>query len=496
MPTLAALSASLLSLGFATSPDETNWRDIAQHDVTAIRDDLRDNFPGVYVKKDSSRFRRWLDEGYRLVLADLPKVTDLAGYYYLVNGYAGGFRDSHIKLAMKSSVRSKVMVVEWPGLAVGWRNGHYRVAYVDKAREDLPPLSADLIACDGKSAERIARERLDRYEGNLDLESGRYFTAPKLLWNLGNSLVGPPPLACTFEFQGVRKSYRLKYSAPPNDLNEATSAAAGHFLQTTLVASEWQAGWWIGLPSMNPEQPWDNFFKSVEQHLNEIRAAPYVVIDVRGNHGGDSAYPEHLATMLWGDAVVQWYAPGDGDELYRVSAANRAFFVDVLKQFSAPNADQVEAAEYTEQFSKLVTKMDAAAAAGENLVVMHHTRTAHSTAPPADPMKARMVVLLTDYTCNSACLDMMDMYRALPRTVQAGTSTYADTIFMEETRIPLPSGNAVLSFGHKALVQRPRRSNQPYRPTAGYTYQGDLGDDAAVRTWVADRVVAPSIRRE
>jgi Peptidase family S41 len=485
MPTPLILAAGLLLLG-ASNPAErvADWQDMARQDVTGVHDALLANHPAVYVNRDSAHFRDWLEAGYRIALGDLPNVHDSRGYYYLLRGYAGGFRDSHIIARVTEASDLKTGVIAWPRVATAWRNGTYVVAYVDPAHEgDLPPMGAHLISCDGHLAKQMARERLDRYEANLELEGGRYFSAPKLLWDLGNPFVGSPPSSCTFGTNGKQTTYRMRYSAPENDLSTVVATAAGRS-GPALSVERWKDGWWIGLPSMLGDQRWDEFFANIDRHKEEIRSAPYVVIDVRGNAGGDSEYPVRLATTLWGDAVVSAYSPDNGDEVYRASELNRQFFIDALRRFAASH----EVNEYVPEFTDLVSKMNAAITAGQPLVVIHHPPLIRPRTPPANPMMGR-IVLLTDYVCNSACLDMMDIYTRIPRAAQAGVSTFADTIFMEVSRADLPSGRAVLAFGHKAWIQRLRGSNVAYRPTPEHSYRGDLGNDTAVRQWVADVVI-------
>ena len=106
---------------------------------------------------------------------------------------------------------------------------------------------------------------------------------------------------------------------------------------------------------------------------------------------------------------------------------------------------------------------------------------------PTNPMAAK-IILLTDGHCNSACLDAMDLFLSLPGTVHAGTTTAADTIFMDISRVDLPSGLFALGYGHKAWTERPRGSNVPYRPAAQWTYAGDVRDDAAWKAWLDSRL--------
>jgi hypothetical protein len=102
------------------------------------------------------------------------------------------------------------------------------------------------------------------------------------------------------------------------------------------------------------------------------------------------------------------------------------------------------------------------------------------------------VVVLTDYICNSACLYMLDLYLRLPSVIQVGVPTSADTIFMEVGTQMLPSGKALVSFGHKAWIARPRGSNVAYTPAPALTYSGDLGNDADLREWLERLPLIPA----
>jgi hypothetical protein len=224
----------------------------------------------------------------------------------------------------------------------------------------------------------------------------------------------------------------------------------------------------------------DEFLSGHKPPPGRNAVSPLVVFDVRGNRGGDSIYAERLAHTLWGDQVIRANEPYRGDEICRVSALNRRFFADSLKEFN----EKHEATEYVAPFTQLVKVMDAAQSRGIPLVTIHHPPPDRPNLTPTNLMKGTVVVL-TDYVCNSACLYVLDLYLRLPNVIQAGVTTSADTIFMEVGTQTLPSGSAMVSFGHKAWVTRPRGSNVSYAPASAFTYVGDLGDDAAVRLWLA-----------
>jgi hypothetical protein len=101
------------------------------------------------------------------------------------------------------------------------------------------------------------------------------------------------------------------------------------------------------------------------------------------------------------------------------------------------------------------------------------------TAPPL-PERPRVFVI-ADSGCASACLDALDIWRALG-AVQVGSVTSADTVYMEVRREPLPSGFMEGVIPMKVYRGRPRGHNEPYEPA--HAFDGDLTDTAALEAWI------------
>jgi hypothetical protein len=100
--------------------------------------------------------------------------------------------------------------------------------------------------------------------------------------------------------------------------------------------------------------------------------------------------------------------------------------------------------------------------------------------PRIDPAKANTratVYVLTDATCASACLDAMDVWKALG-AIHVGRETSADSLYMETRAQPLPSGYGQLSVPMKVYRGRPRGANQPYRPV--HRIDAPMSDTPAV----------------
>lgn len=471
---LAALSTALLASAAPVAAQ--NWRAAAEQDLTAMRDALKADHPAAYVDKDGGAFRSWVDAGYEKARADVAKASGTLGYYYLLRGYAGGFRDANIRITPTWAEADPAFAVVWPGFSTAWRDGAYTVAW-SQGGSKLPPVGAKLIACDKKPAEALARERLDRYEGDLDQPNGRARSAPYLLWDRANPFVPQLPTKCEFDVFGRKKNYTLTYQLGGEPERKAAFQAAWPKPPRSFAVEPWNGGHWIRVPSFADDMPWESFLGQLETQRAALQNGSVVVIDMRGADDGPGRFGYRIANWLWDPEFVFAHTPQFGDVAYRVSAANRAFYAGVLANL------KTDGHYYKEwpRWEALLAEFDAALAAGQPLLKRNETRAAPAEVP-ANPMKAKVVVL-TDEACARACLNMMDLFTRLPNVVHAGAPTGADSIFVGEVPVALPSGYARLTIGDKAWLDRPRASNKGYVPTL--KYPGDLAEEQAVRSWLA-----------
>jgi hypothetical protein len=469
---LAAASAQ----GAPATPDA--WRAATDQDLAAIHDLLRDNSPAMVVDRDSAHFRAWLEDGLREGRGRLSQVRDARGYGFALRAYVVGFRDSHIQTWLTDEVGVDLRKpVAWPGFIIGLRADGYRVAYVEPDVSGPPP-GARLVSCDHVPAQAMASAR-DRFDGDLSLASGRFYAASRLLLDRGNPFL-PRPVSCVFEAGGATRTVRLDWRAPdPAQLKLAMAAATGAGERNLDLFAWGPRDWWISIPDMGDDHDWRGFYAKVQANLPAIRSVDHLIIDLRGNGGGSSGYGDRLARMLWGEAFVEAREPHLGPTVWRATATNRAYWADLVARL----ARQPDYADLPE-LKRVLAGYDRALAAGQPTFRMDDGPPAVATPAGGNPMRAR-VVLLTDPACNSACLDLMDLFTVMPDVVQAGSETSADTIFMELTTLEkISSGLSGLAFGHKAWVERPRGSNRPYAPSAALTWRGDPADEAALRAWL------------
>jgi Peptidase family S41 len=475
---LAALAAASAQAEAPTTPE--GWRAAAGQDLTAIHDTLRDNSPAAITLRDGARFRGWLDEGLSEARAGLPKVVDVRSYLAVMRGYVGGFRDAHIQWGPTPEAGAPTTLVAWSGFVLGARGDGYEVVYRAPDAADAPPPHARLIGCDGMSADAFARTH-DRYDGDFNLASGRYYGAVRLMLDRGNPFIARAR-SCDFRVGQRLTTYAINWRPIDAAQQSAVNAAIARPGAKLGLASWPEHGFWLTIPSMQSNQDWNGFYAAVQSNLSSLRRARTVVIDLRGDGGGDSGFAYRLANLLWGKALVDQHTPDLGPTVWRVTKLNRDYWSDAAAR--AAKDPQLSADDRAEMQS-ILERYDDALAHGQTTFELADDFSVGHQAAARNPMRGR-IVLLTDEACSSACLDLMDLFTAMPGTVQVGNVTGADTIFMELTAVPrLPSGLSALYFGHKAWIKRPRGSNQPYAPAAKYTWNGERTDEAGLRAWLA-----------
>ena len=186
--------------------------------------------------------------------------------------------------------------------------------------------------------------------------------------------------------------------------------------------------------------------------------------------------------VLWGEGAVAGVKLDSDAVDWRASAANVASLADYRARFAAaPDADPA----VTRYFATAAEGIAAARAAGKPL--WREPADLYKPDSPAGPVAAvpapaAPVYVLTDWSCGSACLDAVDLWKALG-AVQVGQETSADTLYMDLREDVLPGGRVRAAIPMKVYRGRPRGSNVPQVPA--YRFAGDMRDTTALERWVA-----------
>jgi hypothetical protein len=481
---MTRLRLSLLSLPLliAAAPHSPNWAELLRQDAQAFHDDIAANHPGSSNDLDPG-FAARNDRALARALRWAPKVTDAAGYRAAMDAYAASFDDGHLATAPTDAFPA--IEGRWPGFLTGYgADRRYRVA--TRADDAAVPIGAALVSCDGVAAGRLAEERVGTFAGRWMLASRRALLARNLFLDRGNPFVARPR-ACRFAWNGATHEVALSWRALPADEAATRIAAVGGRAREAIGQRTLADGTrWLSLSGFNSD-PSGPDFKALVPLIAALKAdrtalarAPRIVLDLRGNNGGSSDWSRQIAAVLWGEAAVRG-AEGHSEAVeWRVSPATIRAIGEYRDQFAAaPNASP-DAKQWAQRTYDGLT-----GAAAKHQPLWRETDEPEATIPAKEQTVAPLagpVFIVTDWGCGSACLDAVDLWRALG-AIQVGQETSADTLYMDVRDTVLPSGMTRAVVPMKVYRGRKRGANQPWMPV--HAYGGDLRDTAALQRWVS-----------
>jgi hypothetical protein len=479
---VVTLSMALM-LGAAAPEPARDWAATARDDVTAFHRLVRDNHPGPVNALDPG-FTRRSDAALALALRRAASVRDYPGYLATMRGYQAHFDDGHVAFSI---VKDQPVAVRWPGFLTAY-DGDGRQRVRARADDAAVPIGAELVACDGRPADRLAQEIVGAFRGRWQLASMRGREGYRVFVDNGNPFVRRPE-RCTFRINGRVQAVSLAWrdfadaewtahavplSAPPRPPIAARTLADG---TRWFTMSDFDGD--LSGPAAKALLP---MIAAMRTDRESLVAAPRIVLDLRGNGGGSSDWSRQVAAILWGEpAIARLDLDSDGVD-WRASAANVATLAAYREEFDSA-ADASPAIK--RYFAAAADGIAGARAAGRALwrepADLYTPDPPPAGAAPVTP-PTRPIYVLTDWGCASACLDAVDLWKALG-AVQVGQETSADTLYMDVRQDPLPSGLARAVVPMKVYRGRPRGSNVPQMPAHRYT--GDMRDTVAVERWIA-----------
>ncbi len=441
--------------------DDPHWAQKLDADARAIHVVMLDSHPGSYDTLNP-QFREQLDAGLALALERASRTNTKGGWWWALRDYVSGFDDGHVIL---SSVGNWGFPVRWPGFLTRYQGLEQRIVARSDTLANLPPLGAKLIECDGVDAETLAQERVGRYRGRWSLEAQRAAFGDWTFLSAQNPWQ-EEMRECRFEHDGGVQSYSLEWRDGGSELSQIrnTMVKAPPFNIGMQTLDD--GGIWISASTFdsNPQGP--NFealnalVAQMEGNQNLLRSAPYVVFDVRGNGGGSSIWSLNMARALWGEDWVEGHRvpPSSGVD-WRASQAN----VDEFKSFLSSLDEAGTTDEVRDYAVDAIRGMEAALANGEMYYRQTSSREVAEDRAPTALLPTGRILVLTDYSCASACLDAVDLWKAAG-AIQIGRETSADTVYMEMRDANLPSGLATVTVPMKVYRDRYRGHNQPHTP--------------------------------
>jgi Peptidase family S41 len=463
-----------------------NWPARTLADLAAVREQLWANTP-IPFDAENAHLRDWAMTGFVEAQERAGQVKDRAGLFYTVAAYINGFGDPHVQLGLTGDP----LPPRWPGFIVSRAGDVAQVVYRDPADAGAPPLGAKIVACDGKPLPQLLDERVYPFRLNPRLAADRRIAMTRFFLDRGNPFA-PAPAQCRVEHEGTVRDVTLAWrNAPPTDAPWwGLYRDAGIGPKAEWGVSEPAPGvTWIGVPTFSSDDEsfpkLDALIKAVEAKGAAMRQGRAIVIDTRGNGGGNSSWADKLAAAIFTDEVLARHKAPDREQAvdWRASQANAAYWQDWSDQM----------AKEFGQFS--LNRFGA-------LAIAWQTRRTASGNPPMwrlgscnpgrsggitklrprgqSPFPAR-VYFLSNGSCGSSCLNFADTVLMVPGVTVLGSATSADGAYMEVRSEKLPSGETTITFPQKVERGAARAPGEAYE--ADIAYDG-LWSDEAVRKWV------------
>lgn len=477
-----ALCASAAWSQPASQPD---WGQRLRQDAQALAATYRRDHPGS-VDDQNVAFRDWLERGLAQALARAEGAQEYGHYWWAMREYVAGFNDGHVFLEQAEGAPR--LPLRWPGFLTRQVDGvHIVASRADDAA--LPPLGARLVACDGTPSTRLAADLIGRFRGRWDLESQQEAHGWRLFLDAANPFVRLPR-SCLFSDGAREQSVQLNWrELSPQEFDQRSRALAPSADGRVEMRTFNQRDLWLTLGSFSSEQGSDAY-RALEQIVGNLtrdsarlRMAEVIVLDVRGNGGGSSAWGERIAAALWGEGNARSAKPQSEGVDWRASEANAAAIEAFgnrsggrTRLWASHIASGIRRAERERRAFWRETPV-----LGGLIGALLGGGRRHTSINPREFVTRARVYVLTDSGCASACLDAMDVWTRLGAT-PVGRQTSADSLYLEIRRETLPSRLAAFSIPMKVYRGRPRGANQPYRPA--HKYSGDMRDREALEAWI------------
>lgn len=465
----------LIMLAFPTLAQTDLWAQLAAQDLAAAKELIGANHPGALPGNDPE-FAVALNDGYSSAMQLATQVRSYEGYRAVLQRYAAGFADRHISTQARLESPQR-----WPGFLVALGEDWRVAVSVDKG---APKPGSKLISCDGLEPLQLAERRLRPTMSNWNIAAQRKRNSWRLLIDDADPFVSLPKHCVFADEAGTRLDHELNWqTVTASALNPHMRAAIAR--PTAEVSlSEFGEGWWIRLGTLvDDARP---VVEEVARRSAELRAARFVVVDLRGNGGGSSIYSERIAETLYGEqrtaAVLKKIAVGPDAMTWRTSAGNLETLDQYVERFSRELGPDDRLVHLLKRARSAVSRALRDGAAEATVPIEAESKKKQTKTRGATPL----IVLLTDRFCFSSCLMATHLFRGLG-ALHVGEETDQNTHYIEVRSLPLPSGISTFSTMQAIDRSHPRLIG-PFTPTI--VYSGRTDDDAAVKVWVREQVLS------
>lgn len=475
----------------AARQEAQRWSRTAVEDIDRVHRIIEQAHPAI-LDPEAHAFQQWFREGHGQAMALARRATTQQRAFAVLRFYTSGYRDNHLVVWRPFEPATST----WAGWAVQRQGGRYRVS--GRAAQwpvDTPQVGEQVLSCDGRPLDELLADKVAPFVTRLThLEATKSYLA----WHLTHESPTAPlwePLRlrqCTTRTAtGEIRHYGMAWQPQAGKDSEALAQprAPRQGIQQVRPGVHW-----VHASNFQPSS--SKAVARFEHMLDGIRQtgdAQAVVLDVRGNGGGNSMFGNRILLALLTDAILGEDAaqpPQRPRAYWRVSPIAQEAFEKRKARILETEGPDSEAYRFTQRMASL---MDDAASRGQDFVEqprpdISHPEFQQDAAGERVRRFSGRLVLVTDAYCMSACLDFVSAALRIPGIVHVGSPTGTDTQYTDVGSMAL-SPTVMFGFPLKVWKNHGRQDKEgrPYVPQ--FVFDGNLADTAAVQAWVLDTIL-------
>ncbi|MEN0035443.1 MAG: S41 family peptidase [Cellvibrio sp.] len=451
------------------------------------------------LESDATEFHRWHKEGYEQAKKLLPLVHSEIDAGAVLRFYMAGYQDSHINGYLDHTPYSKIDLPErkWTGWLLKATNTGYVVVY-RKDGKNYPPENARLLSCDGQQIDNILKTHYAPYfDLRWQVLDARDTAAKAFTQNRSNTgvLNRPEFQNCDFMVNDQSVTYPIQWM-PISEVESIAIKAKSHseykLPQLFKLAPDilWVRASDFALYTSEAVQSQ----KKLVEELASSKGKALIILDTRGNGGGSSVHGTDIFHALFENdekagkylANKYQYQFQGSNALFRASWQLYWSYEVALKETIATQGKESVVVKHLERFlERLKNALDS----GEKTLFQNEFADENNTTTePSEKWESTIkLVLITDKSCVSACLDFVDIVKLVPNLLHLGEPTDADTAYTQIAYMQSEYLKETYNFmvPVKKWNNRMREDNKPYIPDV--IYEGDMNDDKALEKWVLEQ---------
>lgn len=479
---LAAEPSTIVRASTIQEDQIVDWRSLTLSDIDAVDTWVKEVYP-AWVDADNRSFRRIWATAVRTARTRASEVRSRDGLTAVVQALLNAASDPHVVFSGSEPSQR----VAWAGIGLERRGSKYvatplgAFAATPKGAEVANSLFA---GCDGRTADETFRYHLDPWQTDWDAPGNASMFAASIFVDLQNPFA-QRPVSCRFR-KSSGKHVTLDLDWQDED-RAVVSRLLLPFRRTRPISEAIKLDFhddnsvWITAGNFGLEASHAALRDRIAAERERINSSAYVVIDLRGNLGGNSELADRLIDSLWGPSVAQSSFPGRAKQ-WRASEAVIAEARTLRQRLSQwPDVPT----GVLSAIDEMIPRLEVARSAGQDFYTEETPFTDQEPRPLQQSGRGlgAPVYVLTDGGCVSTCIVAVNALRRAG-ALQVGDPTQRQTRYVEawfQRQLPSGYGEVTLPIARIAFAEQELGGEPVDLP-----WTGSANDEGGLKRFIAN----------